>query len=186
MREQNIDVNDAEIISGCIKNSKYHQHLLYKKYSSKLYPICLRYANCKADANDILHDAFLKIYNKIHTFRKDGNFYGWIRKIVVNQSLDYIRFKKPTLNIDTIPIEQLPEETAIDIIDKYFNPEQLINLIQKLPTSYRTVFNLYVLDGYSHQEIANTLNIAVGSSKSALSRAKQQLRELLAKEYVIN
>ncbi|MFZ9847863.1 MAG: RNA polymerase sigma factor [Flavobacteriales bacterium] len=165
-----------DIIKGCVKRDYKYQKLLYAKYASLLYAICLRYLKNTDDAKDALQDCFIKVYDKISSFNNDGSFEGWLKRLTVNNCLMLLREKKKAVFVDEIyipmEVERDEEEEGYDI-DK----QTLFNMIQDLPDGYRTVFNLYVIDGFSHKEIAEKIGIQEGTSKSQLARAKKILRE---------
>ena len=146
--------------------------MLYKCFSSKLFSVCLKYSRNYTEAEDNLQDAFLTIFNKIGQFKHKGSFEGWLKRITVNTVLQRYRSEK----VFEIVNEHTFEDVEIDI-DEY-NPsiDYLLKIIQELPDRYRLVFNLYVLDGYSHKDIATMLEINVGTSKSNLARARQILK----------
>jgi RNA polymerase sigma-70 factor (ECF subfamily) len=170
--------NINEIIKGCLKNERKSQKLLYDKYAKYMYRICLGYVNDQDTAQDILQDGFIKIFKNIKNYNENGSLSGWIRKIIVNTAIDYLRSKKRLDNL-------LEYDDAIKCMDnnnegvKNINIEAILLKVNKLPDGARTVFNLYALEGYSHKEIAQQLEITEGTSKSQLSRAKSILKEWL-------
>lgn len=135
--------------------------------------MCLKYSNNKQEAEDNLHDSFITIFEKIKQFNNKGSFEGWLKRITINVCLQKYR-KTNVLNVVT---DEYPDHIEVAIDEETISLKYLLNIIQELPTRYRLVFNLYVLDGYSHKEIAALLNISIGTSKSNLSRAKQNLKE---------
>lgn len=148
------------------------QEELYKLYSPKLFALCLKYSRNYVEAQDNLQEAFLLIFDKIHTYSFKGSFDGWIKKVVINYILQQYR-NKSFLNI--VP-DDVPDSDVEVLFDDGISIEFLTKIIQELPDQYRLVFNLYVFDNYSHQEIATALNISVGASKSNLSRARVILK----------
>lgn len=149
---------------------------VYQLYSDKLFGICLKYSRSYEDAEDILQDSFLKIFKKIHLFENKGSFEGWLKRITINTALEHYRKSKTSQSkIEFITEEE--EELQIDEMD--FSVDVLLKSIQQLPDKYRLVFNLYVLDEYSHKEISELLNISEGTSKSNLSRARSLLKKNL-------
>lgn len=178
--------SDEEVlIQKCRKSDRQAQKELYNKYSSKMFGICLRYVKDSAQAEDVTITAFVKIFKKIDQFKADGSFEGWIRRIVVNESLGYIRKNKSMyLEVD---IEMADREPDYSSLNNQLEAEDLMTLVQELPTGYRTVFNLYAIEGYSHKEIADELGVSVNTSKSQLSRARALLqKQLLETEAVLN
>lgn len=164
------------ILKGCLKRDYKYQKLLYGKYASLFYAICLRYLKNTDDARDALQDGFMKIYNGITKFSGEGSFEGWMKKVMVNQCLSQLRENKKMIKVDLDLSNEAVEEEEEDMV---FPPEYLFKLVQELPVGYRTVFNLYVLDGFTHKDIAENLGISEGTSKSQLARAKKMLREQL-------
>lgn len=170
--------SDTELLQGCKNNDRKYQELLYRKYAKKMYGICLSYAADRSMAQDILQDGFIKVFKKIDTFREQGSLEGWIRRIITNTALDYMRQK--TRTFDFIDDNKEVEEEQLDnsIMEK-INSDGIFRIIQQLPHGARTVFNLYAVEGYSHKEIADKLEITEGTSKSQFKRARSLLKELL-------
>lgn len=169
-----------ELIEGCLRRDSSAQRLLYEQYSSKMYGLCCRYAKGSMDAEDILVSAFMKVFDKIHQFKNEGSFEGWIRKIVVNEALTYLR-RNRSMYVE-IDLEQADYEPDYQSLSDHLETEDLLRIIQELPTGYRIVFNLYAIDGYSHKEIADQLGISENTSKSQLSRARVYLQKVLAEQ----
>ncbi|APY11054.1 MULTISPECIES: RNA polymerase sigma factor [unclassified Seonamhaeicola] len=171
-----------QLIENCKINDTKAQGELYKLFSSKLFSICLKYSRNYAEAEDNLQDAFLTIFNKIGQYKHKGSFEGWIKRITVNTVLQRYRNDK----VFDIVNENNIEDEAIEVDDdENFSLDFLLQIIQELPDRYRLVFNLYVLDGYSHKDIADMLNINVGTSKSNLARARQILKQNI-KDYKLS
>ncbi|NJB82128.1 RNA polymerase sigma factor [Wenyingzhuangia aestuarii] len=164
-----------KIIKQCQQNNSKAQSALYELFAPKLYAVSYKYSNNQQEAEDNLHDGFLTILQKIDQFKHKGSFEGWMKRIVINTALEKYRKDKifPLIN------EEIKDEVVLEIEDEDIDLEILLNSIQKLPNRYRLVFNLYVLDGYSHKEIAKMLEISEGTSKSNLSRAKAILKKEL-------
>jgi RNA polymerase sigma factor (sigma-70 family) len=162
-----------QLIQKCKTNDTKAQSELYKLYSSKLFAICLKYSRNHAEAQDNLHDAFMTIFKKIDQFKHKGSFEGWIKRITVNTALQRYRVKS---HLEIVSEEQI-EDVSVEIENNDISIDFLLEIIQKLPDRYRLVFNLYVLDDYSHKEIAEMLNITTGTTKSNLARARMILRE---------
>ncbi|OSY88997.1 RNA polymerase sigma-70 factor [Tenacibaculum holothuriorum] len=164
-----------KLIEQCCQNNMEAQTKVYQLYASKLFGICLKYSKNQQDAEDTLQDSFLTIYHKIHQYNFKGSFEGWMKRITINTAIQKYR-KNNTLQI--IKEEEIVEEEIIlELNDDTIGVDFLLKLIQELPDRYRLVFNLYVLDNYSHKEIATMLSISEGTSKSNLSRAKSILKE---------
>ncbi len=162
-----------KLIKQCAHNDRKAQAYIYQLYGGKLFAICLKYSNNKQEAQDSFQDGFITIFNKIGQFNFKGSFEGWMKRIMVNTVLQKYR-KKSVLNIVT---EEIPDEVIVEVNEEEISLDMLLKSIQELPERYRMVFNLYVLDGYSHKEIAGMLNVAEGTSKSNLSRARIILKE---------
>ena len=177
--QQYLETDIDKIISGCKRKSYRYQKKLYDTYSSLLYAICYRYFRNAEDASDCLQDAFIKIYDKIETFKNEGSFEGWIKRVQVNTCLMHLRSRKKQVFLEDLSESVQIEEEDEDEDFLNIPPKVLFTLIQDLPAGYRTVFNLYVLDGYNHKEIAVELGLSVGTSKSQLARAKKVLKEKL-------
>ncbi len=169
---------DSDIISGCLSGSRKMQEALYAKYASKMYAVCLRYSGNADDAQDLLQEGFIKIFKNLDKFRSDGSFEGWIRRIFVNTSIEYYR-KKSALQKKIDPAEVVVEDKSFTILDELAE-DDIINMIRELPPGYKLVFNMHVIEGYSHKEIADLLNINEGTSKSQLARAKMALKKMIA------
>ena len=167
------------MISGVINKERVAQSLLYEKYQTTWYMICLRYQKNKDDALDCLQNALINIFLKIEQFDVEkGNFKAWSCRVVVNDNLMFLRKKVNSFKVaDIDEITFIPEqpETALDIL----SAEELTKMVQNLPNGYRTVFNLYVIEGFAHQEIAEILDISVGASKSQLFKARKLLQKKL-------
>ena len=162
-----------QLIINCKKRDIKSQSEIYQLYAGKLFALCLKYSKTKQGAEDNLQDAFITIFNKIDQYKFKGSFEGWMKRIVINTSLQTYREK----NILNLVEENYPEEVEVEITEDNLSLDYLLKIIQELPERYRMVFNLYVLDGYSHKEISGMLNIAEGTSKSNLSRARLILKE---------
>ncbi|WP_418512718.1 RNA polymerase sigma factor [Corallibacter sp.] len=163
-----------QLIHKCINNETKAQSELYQLYSSKLFSICLKYSRNYAEAEDNLQDAFVTIFNKISQYKHKGSFEGWLKRITVNTALQRYRNQGVFEIIDESKIE-IVEVTIDDDFD--ISIDFLLQIIQELPDRYRLVFNLYVMDGYSHKDIADMLKITTGTSKSNLARARMILIE---------
>jgi RNA polymerase sigma factor (sigma-70 family) len=177
--------DEEELILKCRKFERQAQKEVYERYTSKMYSICLRYVKDVASSEDVMVTAFVKVFERIEQFKGEGSFEGWIRRIMVNESLTYIRRNK-SMYLD-VDIEVADREPNYENLDNRLEAEDLLKLIQQLPTGYRTVFNLYAIEGYSHKEIAAQLGISENTSKSQLSRARTLLqKQLLETEAILN
>ncbi len=164
-----------QLIENCKSNDSKAQGELYKLFSSKLFSICLKYSNNYAEAEDNLQDAFLIIFNKITQYKSKGSFEGWLKRITINTVLQKYRSQK----VFDIVNENVVEDVELEVDEDHISIDYLLQIIQELPDRYRLVFNLYVLDGYSHKDIADMLEINIGTSKSNLARARQTLKQTI-------
>jgi len=165
-----------EIIKGCLKGSRRDQELLYRKHSARLYAVCLQYSGNDDEAKDILQEGFIKIFENLHSYKFEGSFEGWMRRIVVNTALEKYRSRNNLYKVEDI--DQIAETEAEPDGEDYTGLEaaDLLEIIRELPPKYRMVFNLYALEGFSHKEISKMVNISEGTSKSNLSRARMILQ----------
>ena len=177
-------MNDKQFVRGCIANNVVCQKQLYDYYSKKMMGVCLRYSSNYPGAQDILQEGFIKVFKKIHTFSSKGSLEGWIRKIMVNTALE--NYRKPNALKLSRNIEEIEDlvESGSDIIGS-ISAKEVLTIIQQLPDGYRHVFNLYAIEGYSHKEIAEKLNITESTSKSQYSRARVILQKTIHTEEVI-
>lgn len=160
-----------KVIDGCLKNDRASQKSLYKVLSPYVYPICMRYGSNQEEAADMMQEGFIKLFRNLGKYEFTGSFKGWCGRVFTNNCIDFIR-KKPKLYI--VSDENIKEDVSFDIsaLEK-MKVEDLLSVIQTLPTGYRTVFNLFIIEGYGHKEIADILDISEGTSKSQLNRAKK-------------
>lgn len=162
------------LIENCIKQDAKAQSQLYKQFASKLFSLCLKYSKNYAEAEDNLHDAFITVFSKIDQYNNKGSFEGWLKRIAINTSLQRYR---ENVGVFDIVNEGNIADVNVEIDDEGLSIDFLLKIIQELPDRYRLVFNLYVLDGYSHVEISGLINISTGTSKSNLARARLILKE---------
>ena len=173
------------IISECLKNRRTAQKRLYDLYAAKMYGICMRYAKNYHDAQDILQDGFIAVFKYLHTFKNKGSFEGWVKRIMINTAVKHYKEKITHLSISIDKMEEngvsnneLKEECSrVEL-------KELTEIIQTLPAQYRIVFNMHAIEGYSHKEIANTLNISEGTSRSNYLRARSILKYKLEQENI--
>ncbi|MEO8861761.1 MAG: RNA polymerase sigma factor [Ginsengibacter sp.] len=177
--QSNHTPSESDLIQGCINGDRQMQELLYKRFSSKMYGVCLRYSGSADDANDLLQEGFIKIYKNLGKFRGEGSFEGWIRRIFVNTAIEHFRKKVKLYNVSEVQ-ESTMEDTDISVLDK-LAVKDIIVLVNELAPGYKTIFNMHVIEGYSHKEIAEILGINEGTSKSQLARAKGVLKKSLDK-----
>ena len=172
---------EEKIIQGCIKRDQRAQRLLYETYSPRMLAVCMRYTGSRAKAEDVMHDGFITVFEKIGSYNRMGSFEGWIRRIFVNMALMSLRkadILKFSDELDSAEREYSKESSVLSSISS----KELMRLIASMPTGFRIVFNMYAIEGFSHQEIAKELNISEGSSRSQFSRARTWLRDRLREE----
>lgn len=173
-------MDDFNIINKAVKGDPRAQRYLYDQYRVSLFTVCLRYARDRSEAEDILQEGFIKIFRDLRQLKDYRTLPGWMRRVVVNCALQYIRkWRRDFQHADADDWKTMPEEGE-SVLDK-LGAQELIELLKKLPDGYRTVFNLYVIDGYSHAEIAEQLGVSESTSKTQLFKAKAALRALLEK-----
>lgn len=162
-----------QLVAQCKQQDRKAQERLYHQFSGKFFTLCLKYSSSYEQAKDNLQEGFLKIFENISQFRGKGTFEGWMTRIIINTSLKEYQKKPVFLSVK----EEITEEPEVEIEDEELSVDFLIQIIQELPDRYRLVFNLYAMDGYTHKEISELLNISIGTSKSNLARARLKLKE---------
>ena len=168
-----------QLINGCVKQDRKSQKMLYKAFYGFSMGICLRYASNRSEAAEVMNQGFLKVFNHIDRFDTQRPFKAWLGRIMMNVSIDYYRANlKMAYTEDLDKAENL---TDGELVDRNLNYEDLLAMVQQLPQAYRTVFNLFAIDGYSHEEIGDMLNISAGTSKSNLHKARQKLKYMILK-----
>ncbi|MFT5666488.1 MAG: RNA polymerase sigma factor (sigma-70 family) [Vicingaceae bacterium] len=177
-------MTEERIIQGCVNEEKSAQQHLYETYSPKMYYVCLRYARHASEAQDMLQDGFIKVFDNIGSFKSNGSFEGWIRRIVVNTALNYCR--KSSFKQEQIGIEDYQDTVVKSKAVSNLGEKELLALIQKLPDGYRMVFNLYVIEGYSHKEIGEMLNVTESTSRSQLAKSRKWMQNELEKLKITN
>lgn len=176
-------MTERDLIMGCIREDRKCQVEVFRRYSGKMLSVCRRYARHRLEAEDILQDAFVKVFNNMEKFQFKGSFEGWMRRIVINTALKNYQkssFQKEQIGLDHYDDRSIEPEAVSQLAE-----EEILELIDKLPTGYRVVFNLYVIEGYSHKEIAEMLNIGESTSRSQLVKARKMLKEQILKFQMI-
>ncbi|MBN1989754.1 MAG: RNA polymerase sigma factor [Bacteroidales bacterium] len=169
-------LTDEYLVAGCLKNDRRVQEQLYRKYANEMYAICLAYESDRDSAKDILQEAFIKVFKSIDQFDKRGSLKGWIRRIITNTAIDFYRRKGVEANF--VDVERIADVTPSNDEELGgYGSEDILAHVKRLPEGARVIFNLFALEGYSHKEIAERLNITEGTSKSQFSRARQLLQE---------
>lgn len=172
-----INYNERDLISACVRKERWAQQVLYEEFYSPLMAICLRYSHHEDEAMDLLHESFIKIFRSIHKYQPGTSLGAWMRRITVNTAIDYYRRKVRRRTEDIDQAFDLSTEEA-DAISQC-SEQEILAAVQKLTPAYRTVFNLYVIEGYSHKEIADQLQITESTSRSNLVKARSKLQDLL-------
>ena len=172
-------MTERELITRCKKQDPIAQRELYSSYGPLFFAVCLRYLKVREDAEDVFSEAMFKIMTKIGSFKGKGSFEGWMRRIVINEALGFLRKKKNlrmTVEIEDVSISQPSKAVSNLTVD------EIMESIGELPTGYRTIFNLYEIEGYKHREIADMLDISINTSKSQLILARKRMQEILKKK----
>ncbi len=176
-------VDEQEIIAGCMRGEAQARKLLYEQYAPAMMSVCVRYAGNKDTARDLLQEGFIKVYTKIHSFTASGSFEGWMKKIFVTTALEFLRQNNSLkLNTNVEEYADLADEKGLNIVEK-LTADELFKCIAELPDGYRTIFNLYAIEGYSHVEIAQILHIKESSSRSQFGRARSLLQKKIRDLY---
>ncbi len=169
-----------KLLDSCRKADRDSQNRLYKDYYRYAMGICIRYSRTREEAIEILNDGFVKIFSKLDQYSPGLSFKGWLRKVMINSAIDY--FRRNEKHYNSLDISHVQYESSTETVLDHLSEQEIISAIQLLPPSYRMVFNLYVIEGYKHEEIANQLNISVGTTKSNLAIARNKLKKILINE----
>ncbi|GAB5552338.1 MAG: RNA polymerase sigma factor [Saprospiraceae bacterium] len=172
-------MTEQDLIQGCIRGERKCQEAVFRLYAGKMLVVCLRYARHRMEAEDMLQDAFIKVFRYINKFQHKGSFEGWIRRIVVNTALKNI--DKKSFTNEQIGIEDEKDTGALPNVYSDLGEAELLKMVASLPDGYRLVFNLYAIEGYSHKEIADLLDIGESTSRSQLVKARKLLQEMILK-----
>ncbi|HAO45763.1 MAG TPA: sigma-70 family RNA polymerase sigma factor [Ferruginibacter sp.] len=172
------------MLTGCIKNNATAQEALYNRFSPRMLGVCYRFAKNREDAEDMLQEGFIKVFTQIHQYRNEGALEGWIRRIIVHTCINILKKnKKFSDSVDIIHANSV--HVREEIIPSIMQAKQVVECIRTLPIGYRTVLNLYAIEGFSHKEIAGMLDIEESTSRSQYTRAKAMLEEILIKKKII-
>ena len=171
------NLTEEELIRGCIREEANCQREVFNRYSSRMLGVCNRYARNAADAEDILQDAFIKIFNKIHQFKFEGSFEGWIRRIMVNTALKKYSLRRYEKEVVGYEMKDRDESGMEPSAYSHLSQKDILDLINNLPDGYRLIFNLYVIEGFQHEKIAELLGIQPGTSRSQLVKARSMLQK---------
>lgn len=177
-------MKEEELIKGCIREDRECQKELYKRFAGKMMVVCTRYANNRMEAEDMLQDGFIKVFDHISKFKMEGSLEGWVRRIMVNTAINKIRANKVRFEEITETTQELDYKNE-NIVDK-MSEQDILRLINLMPQGYKYVFNMYAIEGYSHKEIADSLGIEEASSRSQYAKAKKYLQQQILKLEKIN
>lgn len=179
-----MNMTEEALLQGCLKKDSAAQKALYEKYSAKMLAVCYRYAHNREDAEDMLQEGFIKVFSQIHTFKSQGAFEGWIRRIMIHTCINILKKnKKFNENVDLIHASSLLVRE--DSIPSVIQAKQVVECIRLLPLGYRTVLNLYAIEGFSHKEISEMLDIEESTSRSQYTRAKSMLEDILIRKNIL-
>ena len=179
-----INKQQEQLLKGCMQNERLSQKKLYELYYGRMMGVCMRYSNNQETARDILNEGFLKVFKHLHTYEPRHSLESWIKRIMINTAIDnYRKNKKHGQQVDLEQAVHYISDNNNDLsVISSLTAQEIMQLVQKLSPAYRTVFNLYVIEGYKHHEIAKMLDISVGASKSNLAKAKSNLRKMIAQD----
>ena len=177
-------MTDEALLQGCIKNNPTAQKALYEKYSHKMFAVCYRYAHNREDAEDMLQEGFMKVFSQIHRFENRGALEGWIRRIMIHTCINILK-KNKRFNESVDLIHAVALRVQEDAIPSIIQAKQVVECIRMLPLGYRTVLNLYAIEGFSHKEIAEMLDVEESTSRSQYTRARAMLEDILVKKNII-
>ena len=167
-----------ELIAGCRSGNRKAQEAIYHLYASKMLGVCARYAKDHQEAEDMLQVGFIRMFDKINSFKNEGSFEGWLRRIMVNTAIEFYRRSSKMYIVD---MDEMDDQPSVEFPMHTLNVKDLMKIIQDLPPGYRMVFNMFAIEGYSHKEIAETMGITEGTSKSQLARARSILKTTINK-----
>lgn len=172
-------MTDIQVIHGCKQGFRTSQKELYTRYAKKMFAVCYRYASDFSSAEDILQEGYIRVFENLHNYRNEGSFEGWIRRIMINTALEMLRKKQPYILPDDFENDSVTSvaETIMEVMEA----KDIMDLIQQIPFGYREVLNLFIVDGYSHKEIAEIMGISENNSKLRLLRARNMLKKLIVK-----
>lgn len=176
-----LSTTEQDLIQACVLRKRWAQKFIYESYYSPMLNVCMRYSNNSDDARDILHDGFIKVFKHIHKFEVGTSFDAWIRRLMINTSIDYYRklIKRRTEDLNVVMDLKGKDVDAISQCSE----KEILAAVQSLTPAYRAVFNLYVMEGYSHKEIGKMLNINESTSRSNLVKSRQKLKEFIESNY---
>ena len=176
------ELTERELVKGCQREDRRSQETLYGRFARRMYAVCLRYARHQMEAQDLMQEGFVRVFDKLHGFRMEGSLEGWIRRIMVHTCINH--YRKKAFQNEHIGMEHMPEGTVSATAVEHLGQEELMKLIGELPDGYRMVFNLYAIEGYDHAEIAQMIGCGESTSRSQLAKARRMLQERIAQQDV--
>ncbi|MCB0764027.1 MAG: RNA polymerase sigma factor [Flavobacteriales bacterium] len=174
------DLTEPELVQGCLDGDRHCQEALYARYARRMYAVCLRYARHELEAQDLMQEGFIRVFEKLGSFRSDGSLEGWVRRIMVHTAINHYRRK--AFQNERFGMEHLPEGSVASMAVDRLGEQDLLALVASLPDGYRHVFNLYAIEGYDHAEIAEMLGCGESTSRSQLSKARKYLQERIERK----
>jgi len=178
----NLKNQEKDLIQACVRKERWAQKSLYEDYYGALMGVCLRYSNNREDALDILHDGFIKVFKNIEKYQPGTSLIAWMRRIMVNTAIDFYRkaVRRRTEDLDKVYDQQISDADAISALSE----KEVLQAVRSLTPSYRTVFNMYVIEGYSHREIGEKLGITESTSRSNLVKARMKLKQIIQTRFI--
>ena len=171
------ELTERELVTGCLRGERRCQETLYARFARRMYAVCLRYARHELEAQDLMQEGFIRVFDKLKDFRMEGSLEGWIRRIMVHTAINHYRRK--SFQMERFGLERMPEEPVPSNAVERLGAEELLNMVSNLPEGYRTVFNLFAIEGYDHAEIANLLGCGESTSRSQLAKARRMLQSMI-------
>ncbi len=171
------ELNDRELVEGCQREDRRCQELLYNRYARRMYAVCLRYARHQLEAQDLMQEGMIRVFDKLHGFRNEGSLEGWVRRIMVHTCINH--YRKKAFQNEKFGMEHVPDAPVEPLALERLGQEELLTLVSALPDGYRMVFNLFAIEGYDHAEIADMLGCGESTSRSQLAKARRMLQQRL-------
>lgn len=176
------ELTERELVQGCLKEDRRCQELLYARYARRMYAVCLRYARHELEAQDLMQEGFIRVFDKLGSFRMEGSLEGWVRRIMVHTAINHYRRK--SVQQERLGLEHVPETPVAELAVDRLGEQDLLLLIARLPAGYRMVFNLYAVEGFDHAEIAEMLGFGESTSRSQLAKARRILQQRINEQNV--
>ena len=176
------ELTERELVEGCQREDRRCQEALYARFARRMYAVCLRYARHQLEAQDLMQDGFIRVFDKLDTFRLQGSLEGWVRRIMVTTCIN--TYRRKAFQNEKFGLENLPEEPVAPMAVENLGEAELLKLVEALPDGYRLVFNLFAIEGFDHAEIASMLGCGESTSRSQLAKARRMLQQRLGKDVV--